>query len=159
MKKKIQLLVLGIIVFFSAFQVLMPSKSSSDLKTHNEEVKQQTRSSNKTITDDLERLQQAYQRHESKVWMTISGKVVYILSDDNEGSRHQRFILKVDKDLTVLVAHNIDLAKRVPLKKGDQIQLRGRYEWNEKGGVLHWTHHNPNGKKGGWIRLNGEKYH
>ena len=39
-----------------------------------------------------------------------SGIVIEILPDDNQGSRHQRFILKLDSYQTLLIAHNIDLA-------------------------------------------------
>ena len=35
--------------------------------------------------------------------------------DDNEGSRHQKFLVKIDNypNITVLIAHNIDLAPRI----------------------------------------------
>jgi hypothetical protein len=37
--------------------------------------------------------------------------------------------------------------------------LHGRYEWNERGGVIHWTHHDPEGSMpGGWIRCQGAVY-
>lgn len=102
---------------------------------------------------------EAWHDRRSRVWMEVSGRVVRDLPDDNEGSRHQRFIIDVGDGHTVMVAHNIDLAERVPAGKGDRLELRGRYEWNEKGGVLHWTHHDPDGRiKGGWIRSRGELY-
>ena len=92
-------------------------------------------------------------------WQTISGTVKRTLADDNEGSRHQRFILAVPGGKTLLVAHNIDLADRVPLKTGDQLSLHGRYETNDRGGVMHWTHHDPDGRQqGGWIEVNGDRY-
>ena len=92
-------------------------------------------------------------------WQTISGTVKRTLADDNEGSRHQRFILTVPGGKTLLVAHNIDLADRVPLKTGDQLSLRGRYETNDHGGVMHWTHHDPDGRApGGWIEFKGKRY-
>lgn len=92
-------------------------------------------------------------------WITVEGTVKRSLPDDNEGSRHQRFILTLADGKTLLVAHNIDLAKRVPLKKGDTVTLHGRYETNARGGVLHWTHHDPDGRRsGGWVELNGERY-
>jgi hypothetical protein len=92
-------------------------------------------------------------------WVTLDATVIKTLKDDNKGSRHQRFLIKPDNKITLLVAHNIDLAKHVPIKKGDRITLRGRYEWNNKGGVVHWTHHDPRGKKtGGWIKFAGVTY-
>ena len=102
----------------------------------------------------------AFVNRQSKVWVEVSGEVSRVLQDDNEGSRHQRFILKLANDHTLLVSHNIDLAKRIPLSEGDKIVLKGRYEWNERGGVVHWTHHDPQGRhSGGWIRHEGQEYY
>ena len=94
-----------------------------------------------------------------------SGKIVVfeasvekILTDDIKGDKHQRLILKTNKR-TILLAHNIDVAPRIPVKIHDNIKIKGMYEWNEKGGVVHWTHHDPqNRREGGWIELNGKKY-
>ena len=68
-----------------------------------------------------------------------------MLSDDSDGSRHQRFVLQLSDRSTLLIAHNIDLADRVPVGMGDRIKFRGMYEWNELGGLVHWTHHDPLG--------------
>jgi hypothetical protein len=104
-------------------------------------------------------VQAAYAAKRSGVWLETEGRITRLLSDDNEGSRHQRFILDVGDGHTVMVAHNIDLAERVPVKQGDAVTLRGRFEWNDRGGVIHWTHHDPDGRlQGGWIRQNGELY-
>ena len=88
------------------------------------------------------------------------GHVVAILPDDNKGSRHQKFILKVDNGTTVLVAHNIDLAPRIDgIQKGDSVAFYGEYIWNEKGGVVHWTHYDPNNKHPhGWLKHNNRTY-
>jgi hypothetical protein len=81
------------------------------------------------------------------------------LRDDLEGSRHQRFILRLGADHTLLISHNIDVAPRIPLTEGDFVGFRGQYEWNERGGVVHWTHHDPAGRHpGGWIRHRGNVY-
>ena len=96
---------------------------------------------------------QAFKNEQSKVWVKTSGQVTKILSDDNDGSRHQRFIVRLLNGINVLIAHNIDLANRVPIALEDNITLSGRYEWNAKGGVIHWTHRDTKGKiPGGWIK-------
>ena len=99
-------------------------------------------------------IEKAYHDKQSNIQVEGSGKVVRILSDDNNGSRHQRFLLKLPSKLTLLVAHNIDLSKKIEnLKEGDEVEFYGEYEWNNKGGVLHWTHHDPKKKhKDGWLK-------
>ena len=83
-----------------------------------------------------------------------------LLTDDDDGSRHQRFVLQLRDRDTLLIAHNIDLSKRVPLGMGDRIKFRGMYEWNELGGLVHWTHHDPHGDEWtvGWISLPPQPY-
>ncbi len=83
-----------------------------------------------------------------------------ILSDDLNGSRHQRFILQISQKLTVLVAHNIDIADRLPgLTVNSLVEFYGEYEWNDLGGVIHWTHHDPDGYHiDGWLKYNGKTY-
>lgn len=104
-------------------------------------------------------VQEAYAARQSGLWMETSGRITRLLGDDNDGSRHQRFVLDVGGGHTVMVAHNIDLARRIPVRVGDSLTLRGRYEWNERGGVIHWTHHDPQGREeGGWIRSGGTTY-
>ena len=89
-----------------------------------------------------------------------SGIVAKVLKDDEEGSRHQRFILHMDSGQSVLFAHNIDLASRVPdLYAGERVEFEGEYEWNEKGGVVHWTHRDPSGRHpAGWLKVAGAVY-
>lgn len=100
-----------------------------------------------------------YEQRKSDEIVTAVGKVGKVLADDNKGSRHQKFLLDIGQDKWLLVAHNIDLAQRVPLSQGDAIIVHGEYEWNEKGGVLHWTHHDPRGyHEDGYIEHNGKRY-
>ncbi|MEJ1962381.1 MAG: DUF3465 domain-containing protein [Gammaproteobacteria bacterium] len=88
------------------------------------------------------------------------GVVVKVLPDDTQGSRHQRFIVRLGSGQTVLIAHNIDLAPRVAgLSAGDTVSFAGEYEANDKGGIVHWTHHDPSGRhEAGWIKHQGNTY-
>lgn len=96
----------------------------------------------------------------SGVVVEAEGVVTRTLADDLAGSRHQRFVVRLDgSEHTVLIAHNIDLAERVPLSVGDRVSFRGEYEWNAEGGVVHWTHHDPDGRRpGGFVRHRGATY-
>jgi hypothetical protein len=107
-----------------------------------------------------DRLESAFQQQRSGVQVTGEGIVTRILDDDSEGSRHQRFILRLASGRTLLVAHNVDLAPRIAtLNPGDTVAFNGEYEWNEKGGLIHWTHRDPNGQhEAGWLKHNGETY-
>jgi hypothetical protein len=102
----------------------------------------------------------AYQNQQSGVQVAGAGEVIQILPDDNQGRRHQKFILQLPSGQTILVAHNIDLAPRIgSLQIGDRVEFNGQYEWNAKGGVVHWTHHDPDGSHAdGWLRHAGRVY-
>lgn len=103
-------------------------------------------------------LKEAITQQRSDVIVEFEATVSRLLRDDNSGSRHQKFIVDFGS-YTLLIAHNIDLAPRVPISKGDKVFIRGEYEWNDKGGVVHWTHHDPQNRRvGGWIELNGKKF-
>ena len=109
---------------------------------------------------DDSRIAQAFHSRQSDLQVRGEGVVTRILPDDREGSRHQRFILRLASGQTLLVVHNIDLAPRIDdLRTGDTVAFHGEYEWNARGGVLHWTHHDPAGRHvGGWLRHDGEIY-
>lgn len=92
--------------------------------------------------------------------VTVTATVARLLADDKDGAAHQKFLLELPTGKRVLVAHNIDLAPRVDgLHKGATVTVRGEFEWNERGGVIHWTHHDPAARhQGGWIAFDGRKY-
>jgi hypothetical protein len=101
----------------------------------------------------------AFRNQRSDVWVEADGRVDRLLPDDRKGSRHQRFIVRLGSGLTLLVSHNIDLAPRVPVRVGERVRFRGEYEWNERGGVVHWTHRDPQRRhSGGWIEHRGQRY-
>lgn len=102
---------------------------------------------------------EAFRARRSNLEVEVSGTVTRLLPDDAEGDRHQRFLVELDGGHTLLVAHNIDLAPRVPVKERDRVEVRGEYEWSERGGTLHWTHRTVRGDhEHGWIRHAGRVY-
>jgi hypothetical protein len=45
------------------------------------------------------------------------------------------------------------------LQVGDLVEFRGVYEWNDEGGAVHWTHHDPEGShEPGWLKHDGSVY-
>lgn len=112
-----------------------------------------------TTSSPDEALARAIAQHRSGVQVTAAGTVDRLLADDDDGSRHQRFLLKLPDGHTLLIAHNIDLAPRVPVERGDAVTVHGQFEWNDRGGVVHWTHHDPRGRhEDGYIEHRGERY-
>lgn len=113
-----------------------------------------------TDSSDNAAIDLAIEQQRSHVQLQMQGSVSKVLQDDNDGSRHQRFLVALPSGRTILVAHNIDLAGRVSdLQAGDSVELYGEYVWNERGGVMHWTHRDPAGRHvPGWIKHNGHVY-
>ena len=57
--------------------------------------------------------------------------------DNVERARRLSGVANLQKTL-----HNIDIVQRIDgLKAGDNVRFNGEYVWKEKGGVIHWTHH------------------
>lgn len=103
---------------------------------------------------------EAFRSGRSNLQLGGEGRVVHLLPDDNNGSRHQKFLIELESGHTLLISHNIDLAPRIDkLREGDLIEFYGEYEWNKKGGVIHWTHHDPQGvHAGGWLKYQGRVF-
>jgi len=106
-------------------------------------------------------VERAFAEHLPNVEVTAEGSVTRLLSDGTGPSgTHQRFIVQV-KGLTqtLLVDNNLDIGKRVPLATGDAVVVHGEYVWNDQGGLIHFTHHDPaHTHADGWIELKGVRY-
>ena len=105
-------------------------------------------------------LNDAINNQKSDIQVEGKGEVIKILEDDLDGDKHQKFIVKIPSGKTLLIAHNIDLAPRINnIKEGDEVKFYGEYEYNFKGGLIHWTHDDPeNYHIGGWIKHKGIIY-
>jgi hypothetical protein len=149
MKRIVAVAIAFAAVYFAAQSGLLPRQHDADTSTSNTSAAR---------ADDS--LATAFENHRSNLQVQGAGSVTRILSEDKEGSRHQRFLVRLASGQTVLIAHNIDLAGRLSsLEPGDPVEFYGEYEWNERGGVIHWTHRDPqHSHVDGWIKHNGHTY-
>lgn len=110
------------------------------------------------VDDDA--IGRAFATRASDIQVEGEGTVIRVLPDDLNGSRHQRFIVQLGSGQTLLISHNIDVAPRInALEVGDGVRFNGEYVWNAKGGIIHWTHHDPQGRHvEGWVIHNGRTY-
>lgn len=90
------------------------------------------------------------------------GQIIKLLRDDTQGTPHQKFLVKIDgyPQITVLIAHNIDLAHRInSIAVNQPIRFYGEYIYTPKGGVVHWTHKDPAARhQDGWLEYQGQTY-
>lgn len=98
-----------------------------------------------------------FRKHRSGAWLTISGNVIRLLGDSNGRFKHQRFILGCSDGLTLLIVNDVSIGQRVPLVRSHKLAVRGQYEWDRQGGLVHFTHHADNGAAG-WILYGGQVY-
>lgn len=131
---------------------ITPTSTSQPTSTPSPKQSSSSSSTDSTFAD-------AFKNNKSNIQVKGSGRVTKLLADDMDGDRHQKFIVALSSGQTLLFAHNIDLATRVPVNVGSFIEFYGEYEWNSQGGVIHWTHKDPDGShEDGWIKLNGNVY-
>jgi hypothetical protein len=90
------------------------------------------------------------------------GTVLGVLGTrDGPAGEHEGFLLKLDQqcDLLVRVETNVDITGPVPLQMGDVVTVKGQFEDDVNGGVIHWTHHDPSGRHvAGYVEADGKFY-
>lgn len=145
------------ILFFDAVLLVYAVHAWQQRSTGPEPRPMQEETSSAIFSEGESAVLAAYQEQRSGVMVEVDAQVLKLLADDLKPPRHQRFLVILSGGHTLLISHNIDLAPRAPIAEGDRARIRGQYEWNERGGVVHWTHHDPQGKRRGGFIHHGEK--
>jgi len=112
-------------------------------------------------TPDNTAVERAFAERRSTVEVTAQGVVTSVLADDSGPSGvHQRFIIRLaGSTQTVLVDNSVTIGRRAPVLPGSDVLVHGEYVWNDQGGLIHFTHHDPaHTHEGGWIELSGVRY-
>ena len=72
---------------------------------------------------------------------------------------HEQFTLGTPSG-PLQIIDNVDIAPRVPVHRGDRVEVRGEMVHDPgKPPILHWTHHDPAHRHpDGFIRFHGQLY-
>ena len=98
----------------------------------------------------------------SDVEVIGQGSVLAILGTRNGPSGvHEGFLLKLTGgcDLMVRVETNVGITGPLPLHPGETATVKGVFDDDADGGVIHWTHHDPSGRHiAGYVEAGGKIY-
>ena len=87
----------------------------------------------------------------------VTGVITEIQKEDHSGLEHQKYTIKLDKDLKFLVVSNLAFG-RVPLEIGKTVFVCGEYKRVGQG-MVHWTHFDPHGPHAdGFTLVDGKLY-
>lgn len=104
----------------------------------------------------------AYNGGRSHVEVVADGRVTRVLGIQNgRVSPHEGFLMRLNSGCSVIVRVevNTDLAGTFPIANGDPVTVKGEYEYYSRGGVIHWTHHDPRFRHdAGFITIGGKTY-
>ncbi len=106
----------------------------------------------------------AWANGRSHIEVTAAGSVARILGTRRGPSGvHEGFLLHLrgsaGRGLTVRIEDNVDLTGPIPLTEGDDVEVRGEYVYDPRGGLIHDTHRDPRGRhEGGYVNVGGKVY-
>ena len=106
----------------------------------------------------------AWSEHRSHVEVTASGSVAHVLGTRaGPSGEHEGFLLHLrgaaGRGLTVRVEDNTDLTGPIPLQAGSDVEVRGEYVYDPRGGLIHYTHRDPRlHHPAGYVRVEGKVY-
>lgn len=98
----------------------------------------------------------------SRVEVSAGGTVTRTLGTRvGRSGTHEGFLVRMDgpRPLVVRVEDNVDLTGPIPVRVGEHVVVHGEYEYYPRGGVIHWTHHDPAGRhENGYVEIGGKRY-
>lgn len=106
----------------------------------------------------------AWRAQRSHVEVTASGVIARDLGTrSGVSAAHEGFLLHLagasGRGLTVRVEANVDFTGAMPIAAGEPVVVRGEYEFDPRGGVIHWTHRDPRGRHpDGFIQIQNKRY-
>jgi len=106
----------------------------------------------------------AWLTQHSHLEVTASGVIARDLGTRSGVSgTHEGFLLHLSgasgRGLTVRVEANVDFTGLMPIAAGEPVVVRGEYEFDSRGGVIHWTHRDPRGRHpDGYIQIQNKRY-
>lgn len=105
----------------------------------------------------------AYSSGRSQTEVVAAGRVTRIFGiRPGRSSPHEGFLLSLDAGcrLVVRVEVNTDFTGPIALSSNQRVVVKGEYEYYPRGGVIHWTHHDPRGRhENGYIDAGGTMYY
>ncbi len=111
---------------------------------------------------DNDTLCHAYLNRASHVEVVAGGTVLRLLGTRGESaSPHEGFLLRVTTpcDAILRVETNVAFTGTIPVQRGQRVVVKGEYETDATGGVIHWTHRDPRGHHpDGFIDVGGHRY-
>jgi len=95
--------------------------------------------------------------------VVVEGTVTSVMpSAEGPSGVHERFILLIAQPgqrVPVFVADNISIASAAPIRRGDDVIVKGELAFNDFGPVIHWTHRDPRFRHApGFISVGGKVY-
>ena len=93
----------------------------------------------------------------------VEGMVTHVgRTSRGESGTHEHFDIRISSgaaEQDILIADNITVGVQAPVKRGDDVIVKGVLEVDPSGPVIHWTHHDPeNRHQAGFVMLGGRIY-
>jgi len=109
------------------------------------------------LKDSVDQLQVVMRSNAPRPMVFVTGTISNILPEDHNGLPHQKYTIKVNNQITLLIVSNLDFG-RTPIAIGKTVSVCGEFKKVGQG-MVHWTHFDPHGgHPDGFTILDGQLY-